>query len=138
MYSHCMRGTEVATAEGQWLLSKLPECSAPKTPDDSPGAHVHSPYIPPTLHISITFVMSLNDITIICFPLLAGKPCTCTGELHQLACAPTGIPPCCSSTAMHRQSHQFHILNSEPVTYITINICWVCLIGFSFNSGEVF
>ena len=26
-----MRGTEVAMTEGRWLLSELPECSAPKT-----------------------------------------------------------------------------------------------------------
>ena len=68
MYSHSTRGTEVATTEGQWLLSKLPECSAPKTPDDSLKAHAHSSHIPPTLLVSITFVMSLNDVTIICFP----------------------------------------------------------------------
>ena len=59
MYSHFMRGTRVAATEGHWLLSKLPECSAPKTPDDSPEAHAHSPDIPPTLHICIMFVMSL-------------------------------------------------------------------------------
>ena len=47
MYSHSTRDTKVATTEGQWLLSQLPECSAPKTLDDSPEAHVCSPYIPP-------------------------------------------------------------------------------------------
>ena len=46
MYSHSMRGTEVAATEGWWLLSKLPECSAPKTPDNSLKAQAHSPYIP--------------------------------------------------------------------------------------------
>ena len=36
MYSHSTRGTEVATTEGQWLFSKLPECSAPKTQTTAP------------------------------------------------------------------------------------------------------
>ena len=44
-----------------------------KNPNDCPKAHVCSPYIPPTLCISITFVMSLNDVMIVCSPLLAGK-----------------------------------------------------------------
>ena len=44
-----------------------------KNPDNSPEAHAHFSYIPPTLHISITFVTSLNDITIICLSLSAGK-----------------------------------------------------------------
>ena len=47
MYSHSMRGTKVAITEGQWLLSKLPECVAPKNPDDSLKAHAPSPYVPP-------------------------------------------------------------------------------------------
>ena len=63
---------------GQWLLSKLLECSAPKNPDDSPEARVCSPYKPPTLLISITYVTSLNDVMIICLPLLVGKPCAYT------------------------------------------------------------
>ena len=46
MYSHSTGGTEVAATEGQWLLSKLPECSAPKPPGNSLEACVHSPYIP--------------------------------------------------------------------------------------------
>ena len=111
-----MRGTKVAATEGQWLLSKLPECSAPKTPDNSPEAHACSPYIPPTLCISITFVTSLNDITIICFPLPVGKPCTCAGEPCWLTCTPASILPGCSSTAMYGPSHQFCIPNFEPVT----------------------
>ena len=85
-------------------------------PDDSPEAHAHSPYIPPTLCISIMFMTSLNDIMIICFPLLVGKPCACAGELHKLTCTPASIPPSCSSTAMHGSSHQFCIPNFEPVT----------------------
>ena len=52
MYSHSMRGTEVATTEGQWLLSQLPECVAPKNPDDSCELMCTSPYILPTLYVS--------------------------------------------------------------------------------------
>ena len=119
MYCHSTRGSEVAATDGQWLLSMLPECVTPKNPDNSPRAHAHSPHILPTLCISITFVMSLNDITIICFPFPTGKPCTCAGEQHQLTCTPAGIPPGCSSTTMHGPSHHFHILNSKSVTYIS-------------------
>ena len=82
-----MRGTKVATTEGQRLLSKLPECSAPKTPDDSLKAHVHSPYIPLPM-----CKHNVQDIMTVCFPFLVGKPCACTGELCQLAHAPAGVP----------------------------------------------
>ena len=112
MYSHFMRGTNVGTTEGRWLLSKLPECSSPKTPDNSLEAYMHSPYISPYL----THKHNNCDVMIICSSLLVGKPCTCTREPHPLAHAPTSIPPICLSTAMHRPSHQFHIPNFEPVT----------------------
>ena len=119
-----MRGTEVAATEGQWLLSKLPECSAPKTPDDSLKACVHSPYIPPTLCISITFVTSLNDVMIVYFPLPVGNPRACTGEPHQLTCTPAGIPPSCLSIATHGPSCQFHIPSFKPVTLSPgISVC---------------
>ena len=128
MYSHSMRGTKVAATEAWWLLSRLPECSAPKTPDDSLKACACSPYIPPTLCISITFVMSLNDIAIVCFPLPAGKCCICTGEPCQLVCAPAGVRPICFSTATHGPSHQFHIPNFKPVTlsprYFGVPLYW--------------
>ena len=52
MYSHSMRGNEVATTEGWWLLSKLPECVAPKNQDDSLELMCTSPYILPNLYIS--------------------------------------------------------------------------------------
>ena len=65
-----MRGTEVAATEGRWLLSKLPECSAPITPDNSLEAHVHSPYIP---HYPMC-KHDVHDVTIVCFLLLVGKP----------------------------------------------------------------
>ena len=71
---------------------------------------------PTTLCVSIIFLMSLNDVTIVCFLLLVGKPCTCTGEPCQLTCAPTGIPPSCFSTATHGPSDQFRIPNFKPVT----------------------
>ena len=117
MYSHSTRGTEITVTEGQWLLSKLPECSSPKTPDNSLEAHACSPYIPLTLHISLMFVTSLNNVRIVFFPLLVGKPCAYAGEPCWLGCTPAGIPPACSSTAVHGPSHQFHIPNSKPVTF---------------------
>ena len=87
-----------------------------KNPDDSLRAHVCSPYIPPALCISITSMMSLNDIMTICFPLPVGKHCTCAGEPCQLTCTPTSTPTSYFSTATHELSHQFHIPNFEPVT----------------------
>ena len=119
MYSCSMRGTEVAVAEGLWLLSKLPECSAPKNSDDSLEAHVHSPHIPPTLCISIMFIMSLNDVTIICFFLLAGKTlhaCRRAMLAHLHICQHPHQPISMFPTATHRPAHQFHILNFKPVT----------------------
>ena len=65
------------------------------------------------------FVTSLNDVTIVCFPLPVGKPCTYTGEPCQLACIPASIPPGRVSTAMHGPSRQFRIPNFDPVTYIS-------------------
>ena len=119
-HSCSTRGTEVATTEGWWLLGKLPECSAPKTQTIvSRLMHVLPIYLP-TLCISIMFMMSLNDVMIVCFPPLAGQTlCICRRATpahlhifwhsHQLI----SVFP----TATHRSSHLFHIPNSEPVTY---------------------
>ena len=41
-----MRGTIIATTEHQWPYSKLPECSAPKNPDNSPEGLAHFPLYP--------------------------------------------------------------------------------------------
>ena len=101
---------------GSVASQQVTQMFSSKNPEYSQEAHACSPYLPPTLCLSITFVMSLNDIRIICFPLLAGKPCTCTGEPCCLTCAPTSIPPLCSSTAMHRPSHQFCTPEFKPVT----------------------
>ena len=92
MYSHSSRGTKVAATEGQWLLSKWLECTAAKNPDDNLKLMCTFPYILPTLYISITVVTSLNDVTIVCYPLLVGKPCACAQESCQLAYASAGIP----------------------------------------------
>ena len=59
-----------------------------KYPDDSLEAHTHFPYIPPTICISILFMTSLNDIMIICFPLLAGKALCMCRKSH------AGLPAC--------------------------------------------
>ena len=82
MYSCSMRGTKVATTEGQWFLITLPECSAPKTQTIALRL-VHGLLIyPPTLCISITFMTSLNDIMIVCFPSLGGKNTAHVQESH--------------------------------------------------------
>ena len=90
-----------------------------KDPDDSLEAHVHSPYIPPPLCISIMLVTSQNDVTIICFPFLVEKAL----HMHWRAalahlnicwhpCQPILVFP----TAIHGPYHQFHIPSFEPVT----------------------
>ena len=125
MHSHSTRGTEVAMTVDQWLLSKLPECSAPKNPHDSPEACVQSPYIPPTLCISITFVMSLNVVMIICFPLLVGKTlCMCRRAMlaHLHICQHPHQPISIFPTAMHRSACKFCIPNFETVTYILMSV----------------
>ena len=58
-----------------------------KNPDKSLKTHVHCPYMPPTLCISIVFMTSLSDIMIVCFPLPEGKTLhmhrrTMLGPLH--------------------------------------------------------
>ena len=69
-WSSCNRGL-VASQQVTRMFSS-------KNPDNHLKGHVCSPYIPPTLCISITFMTSLNDITIICFPLPVGKTlCMC-------------------------------------------------------------
>ena len=131
------KSTKVAVIEGRWLLNKLPECLSPKT-QMTASRLVHTLLIyPHTLYISIMFMTSLNDVTIICFPLLVGKGlhmcrrampvCLCTHHHpHQLF-----------STAMHEPSHQFCILNFEPVTYIWWVPCYCCRkLGFSLYSGS--
>ena len=95
-----------------------------KNPDNSHKAHAFSPYIPPTLCVSITFMMSLNDVTIICFPPLMGK----TLHMHRRA-TPSHLHICWHPhwsilmfpTAMHGPSCQFCIPNSEPVTHISMH-----------------
>ena len=52
MYSHSTRGNEVAATEGWWLLSMLPECVAPKYPDDSLKLVCTSPYILLILYVN--------------------------------------------------------------------------------------
>ena len=108
--SSCDRGL-VASQQVSRMFSS-------KNPDDSLEALVCCPYIPPTLCVSITFEMSLNDVMIICFHLLVGK------TLHMCRRA---MPVCLHShqhfsTATHEPFHQFHIPNFESVTYIYIYI----------------
>ena len=73
----------------------------------------------PPLCISIMLVTSLNDITIICFPFLAGKTlCMCrrAALAHLCICQHPCWPTLVFSTAMHGPYHQFHIPDFEPVT----------------------
>ena len=123
MYSPSIRGTEVAMTEGQWLLTKLPECSAPKT-QMMASRLMHTLLIyPTTLCISIMFMTSLNYVMIICFPLPVGKT----------LCMHRGALPTCLHTCQHPHqtnltvpiaTHELtcksHILNFKPVTYIQI------------------
>ena len=108
MYSYSTKGTQVTTTEGWWLPNKLPECSAPKNWDNSLKTHLCCPYIPPTLCISITFVTSLNDVMIVCFPLPVGK-----STVHaQESCA--GLPAhlLVSLPAVFLQLCMDHLVNS--------------------------
>ena len=116
MYSHSMRGTKVTATAGWWLLSKLPECSAPKTQMTALRL-VHALLIySPTLCISIMFVTSLNDITIICFPLLAGKALHMCRRAMPVCLCTHWHPHWLFSTATHEPFCQFHIPYFEPVT----------------------
>ena len=95
-----------------------------KHPDDRPKARVYSPYIPPTLCISITLVMSLNDITIICFPLPVRKT-LCMHRKAMLICLCTCQHPHWLFFYSYAQtSCQFHIPNFEPVTHTHIYIIY--------------
>ena len=74
LYSHSSRGTEVAMTEGRWLLKRSVGCTAAKKSQMISLKLVCAPpYIPPTFYVSITTETSLNDVTIICFPLLMGN-----------------------------------------------------------------
>ena len=77
----------------------------------------------PTLCVSIMFMTSLNDVTIVCFLLLVGKalPMHRTGMLVHLC---THWYPCqLFPMAAHEPSHQFRILNFKPLTCIYIRVC---------------
>ena len=73
LYSHFLRGTEVAMTKGQWLLKGNLDVQLPKDPDDQPLAHVHSHlYNPNPLH-----KQNNRDVTKWChnhlFPSSGGK-----------------------------------------------------------------
>ena len=121
MYSHSLWGTEVATTEGWWLLSKWLKCTAAKNPDNSLELMCTSPYILPTLYVSIMAVTSLNDVTIICFPLLAGKTlhmCSTVLLTCLCICQHPHWPILTVLIATHEPTCQFCILISKPVVYI--------------------
>ena len=116
MYSCSMRSTEVSMTEGQWLLSKLPECSAPKTQMIA-SRLMHALFIyPPALCINIMFVTSLIDVTIICFPLPAGKTLHMCRRATPVCLCTHWCPHLLFSTATHEPFCQFYIPNFKPVT----------------------
>ena len=78
-----------------------------------------SPYILPTLYVSINAVISLNNIMIICFPLPTGK----TLYMHSRVtltclhiCWHPHQPLLTVLVATHELTHEFHIPISKPVT----------------------
>ena len=103
MYSSSMRGTEVAATEGQWLHSKLPECSAPKTEMTALRLMCTLLIYPCMLCISIMFMMSWSSASL----FWQEKHCACVGEPCQFTCAPAGIPTDC-----FLQLCMSHLINS--------------------------
>ena len=125
MYSHSSRDTKVATTEGWWFLSKWLKCTAAKNPDDSLELMCPSPYVLPTLYVSIKAMTSLNDVMIACFPLPVGKTLhmhsrVISTQLH--ICWHPHRPILTVLIATHEMTHQFHILIFMPVTHISENI----------------
>ena len=111
MYSHSTRGTEVALTEGWWLLTRYIRCTAAKNLDNSLELMCASPYILPTLCVSIMTVTSLNDVMIVCFPLPAGKASCMDSRVmptHLCICQ----HPCQTNLtvpiATHEPTRQFH------------------------------
>ena len=121
MYSYSLGGTKVATTEGQWLLIKWLECTAAKHPDNSLKLVCASPYILPTLYVSIMTVTSLNYVMIVCFPLSVGKT-LCMHSRVMPTCLCICWHPCQPILTFliltHELAHQFHIPISKSVTYI--------------------
>ena len=72
VYSCPMRGTAIAEVEG-WRLNR-PKCTAPETQMTAPKPRwALLIYFPPQI-AWVTFVISLNDVTIICSTFSMGKP----------------------------------------------------------------
>ena len=117
--------------KGWWLLSKFPEYSAPKTQTTALRLMCTLLIYPPILCISIMCVTSLNDVTIICFPLLVGKTLHMCSRV-MLTCLHICQHPCQLifnvSLPAHEPIHQFCISNSEPVTlspkYFSVPLYW--------------
>ena len=85
-----------------------------KNPDDSLEACACSPDIPCYPVHQHMFVMSLNDVMIICFLFWWEKHCTCAGEPCWFACTPISIPTNC-----FLQLHMNHLITS-------ISQIWAC------------
>ena len=131
MYSHSMRGTKVAMTEGQWLFSKLPECSAPKTQMTAPRL-MHALLIyPPTQcgkHNICDIIKWCHNCLL---PSFSEKTMhMCRGAL--LAVLSTHQCPyqmnLTNPIATHKPACQFHIPNFKPVTlsprYFSIPSFW--------------
>ena len=90
-----------------------------KNPDDSLKAHAHSLYIPPPLYISITFVTSLNDITIICFPFPGGK----TMHMCRRAMPACTHAPALASLLNESNSSNCYTWTSSSILYPKFQAC---------------
>ena len=94
IYSYTMRGTETAEVEGQWPPSNWPKCSVPRMQMTAQMlVQTFLIYLLPDVWGNI--LMSLNDVTIICYPSFGGKSTVhvqgncCDSPAYLLASLPT-------------------------------------------------
>ena len=132
MYSCSMRGTKVAATEGQWLLNKLPECSAPNTQTIALRL-MHTLLIyPPTLCISITFVTSLNDVIIICFPSFSRKNTAHVQESHTSSSA--HLPASLLTNINVSYSYAWTI---SRISHPKLRVCDICIYVHTYISAYI-
>ena len=111
--------------EGHWYSQsrgsvtsyQLTEMFSSWNPDNSPKAHAHFSYIPPSPIAQAIIVMSLDDVMIVCSTFQWEKHCvTCRG--NAMICLHICWHPhwMFTTTTTHKPHHLFHIPNFEPVT----------------------
>ena len=118
MYSHSMRGTKVAMTEGQWLFSKLPECSAPNQMTALRLVCTLCIYPYPMHKHNVCDITRWHHNHLL--PFSVGKHCTCTGEPCHFPCTPASIPTNC-----FLQLRTNHLVNSAS----RISSLWHLYIG---------